>query len=69
VSARDWALFAFAALLSAGLGLWLTRAAIPPGGWLERALPTLARLASAAALSDSAVAARVHVAPWFSPPR
>ncbi len=47
--------------------LWARRAALAPESRLARALPTLARLASAAAASDSALAARVRAAPWYRP--
>lgn len=53
--------------------LWARRAELPSDSRLGRALPTLQRLAAAAAAGDSALAARVRAAPWFQeagrPPR
>jgi TolB-like protein len=47
--------------------LWTRRATLPPDGRIATAVPTLQRLAAAAALRDSALAARVRAAPWFRP--
>ncbi len=47
--------------------VWARRAAIPGTSRIARALPTLQRLASAAAAADSALAPRVRAAPWYRP--
>jgi hypothetical protein len=47
--------------------VWARREQLAGYGRLARALPALARQASTAAPADSALAARVRTAPWYTP--